>query len=130
MQPIYRLRQNHWGLQGMSERIQQNSTFQGAMSVVTSARVDAAGQGKELPDKHAFLTERLLEFSATVPYAGLSPGCKAALAAKDSEVITCLEAIFSMLPPPRKVRAYNRSRRNASECVIVIICDADAQSFL
>jgi hypothetical protein len=65
----------------------------------------------DIPEKHAFLAERIQEFNATIPYSGFSqafldqmnrPGRFEKEARR--RAYTTVEAIFCLLPLPKKVR--------------------------
>jgi hypothetical protein len=67
----------------------------------------------DIPEKHAFLAERIQEFNATIPYSGFSQGFleqmnRPGRFEKEARrrAYTTLEAIFCLLPLPKKVRLF------------------------
>ena len=96
-------------VQATSAAVQQSEAVRGAQR----AWADALGPSSEvdIPEKHAFLAERLAEFNATIPYEGFSREFLAQLARPGRferearrKAHATLEAVFCLLPAPKKVR--------------------------
>jgi hypothetical protein len=89
----------------------------------------------DIPEKHLFLAERLHELNATVPYSGFSRAFRDAIARpgrfeKEArrKAHATLEAVFCLLPAPKKVRgsAWNLTvaapRRKAHAALEAVFC--------
>ena len=88
-----------------------------AVAKVGKAVQDTIGPVGEIdiPEKHAFLAERIQEFNATIPYDGFSPPFLEALNRPKGfekearrKAYATLEAIFCLLPAAKRVRPHTR----------------------
>lgn len=103
-------------MQATKEAVEGSKAYRQVGQVLRDAVHGAVGD-VNVPEKHAFLFERVQEFNASVPYAGFSrafldqmnrPG-RFDKDARRRAYIT-LEAIFCLLPEAKKVRLPRRAR--------------------
>ena len=106
-----------WDPETSQENSQYLYLYGGNFSICTRAQVlhdvvHGAVGDINIPGKHAFLFERILEFNASVPYAGFSgafleqmnrPGRFDKEARR--RAFDTMEALFCLLPEAKKVRS-------------------------